>query len=246
MNALKEKFRMVVLDYPINLIDDPFVRDLFCKIIKIKHTGYMTAYHPDVIPVDKSDFVGTHISLCIEEDLQLNPIFTYKSISYDRCLKHVFEFPGLSLMKSDGNPSCVHRIEQILNENNKVPHWVSFDSAWAQDPNVRLNKSPETKLFLREVAMACGVWHHQEFEIPHMITCGVKQVKTDLFFLNMGLEPLTDLANFTQSNLFGAAAVIFYNNTFSKFAIECSKKHITLWNEKLLIDGRKTKIAIAA
>lgn len=246
MNLSNEKFRIVILDYPLYMIDDPFVCDLFCRIIKLKHTGYMAAYHPDVIPFDKSDFIGTHISLCLEEAKGLTPIFTYKSISYDRCLKHVMEFPGLTLMKSDGDPSCVERIEQILKENQQFPQRVSFDSAWAQDPDVRFNKSTEVKLFFREVTMACGVSHHREFGIPHMITCGVKKVKTDLFFQNMGLLPMNEKANYKHATLFGAESVIFHNDKFSQFALRCSEKHSDLWNAKLLIDGRKISVPIAA
>lgn len=82
------------------------------------------------------------------------------------------------------------------------------------------------------------VKHHEEFNIPHMVTCGVVKVKTDQFFLKIGLTKLNENAHFIQKNLHNEEAVIFYNNSFSTIATAMGEKHKKLWEDKLVIDGR--------
>jgi len=206
----------------------------------------MTAYHPDVVPFDKTDFVGTHVTLCIENKKVFTPIFTYKTISYDRCLKHVIEFPGLSLMKSDGDPSCVAKIETILLENHLYPHHVVFDSGWAQDVHVRFAKDAALKNALREIFIGCVVLQHQENDNTEVLGCGGKKVKTNLVLESMGFVPLGEHSTFFQSSLFGCEAVFFHCNQFSPFALACAVKAKQMWQEKLLIDGRKSSVRNAA
>lgn len=234
----KKKFRVVVIDYPIFALDDSFCSNLLGKALKMKFDGYEAAYGNNILPMDKADFFGTHILFCEETDNELIPIFAYKATPLDRCIDNCFEFPGLTLMKADGDPGCVDEINRIIAEVN-APELISFDSSWAQ--NLDYRQDPELKEWLKEIMMMVIVKHHEEFNIPHMITCGVVKVKTDQFFLKIGLNKLTEKAHFYQKNLKGAEAVIFYNNKFSLIANQMAFKHAGLWRNKLLIDGLRIR-----
>ena len=232
-----KKFKVVIVDFPIFVLDNVFCSTILGKSLKMKYVGYHATYGDNILPMDKSDFFGTHIIFCEELDNELIPIFAYKSTSLDRCLDYSFEFPGLSLMKADGDPSCVMAINKIIDEVNN-PTLISFDSSWAQNLDYRFSNDPSVKTTLREIMMMVIVKHHEDFNIPHMITCGAVKVKTDQFFLRIGLNKLNDSAHFYQKGLKNEEAVIFYNRSFSIEAQAMSKKHQNLWDNKLVIDGR--------
>lgn len=238
-----KKFRVVIINSPIDILDNDLCATMLGKTLQMKHLGYKTTYGEKVLPMDKSDFFSTHIIFCEENNDQLIPIIAYKSTSYDRCLYYSFEFPALTLMKSDGHPSCVDKIDNILSSIEN-PSMISFDSSWAQNLEYRFNPNSEIKKCLREITMMFAVKHHEEFNIPHMMACGVVKVKTDQFFLKIGLNKLNEHALFKQKNLGDEDVVIFYNNEFSFEALSMAKKYKTLWDNKLVIDGASLKSRI--
>ncbi|MGZ7068734.1 MAG: hypothetical protein ACXVHT_10550, partial [Methanobacterium sp.] len=111
------------------------------------------------------------------------------------------------------------------------------DSSWAQNLDYRFSKDSQLKNGLREITMMFIVKHHEEFNLPHMMTCGAVKVKTDQFFLRVGLDKLDMNAAFKQKNLNNEDAIIFYNNQFSNEALSMAKKYERLWDNKLVISG---------
>lgn len=234
---LGKKYRVVIVDHPVTVMDDSICSSLIGKSLKMKYDGYHITYGDSVLPMDKADFFGTHITFCEEDkDGALTPIFAYKATPLDRCLKYNFEFPANVLMKSDGHPSCLDEIKKII-ENAGNPALVSYDSSWAQNLDYRFSDNKHIKEELREIMTMVIVKHHEDFNIPHMITCGATKVKTDQFFLKIGLTRLNDHSTFIQKGLNNEESVIFYTNKFSPWAYEMAEKHKTLWDNKLMIDG---------
>jgi hypothetical protein len=230
------KFRVIIIDYPIYGLEDPFCAKLLGRALKMKHEGYVATYGDNSLPMDKTDFFATHLLLCEEKDDDLWPVIAYKSVSFDRCLFYGAEFPGTSLMKSDGHPSCVAEIDRIIAAADS-PGTISFDSSWAQALSYRFSGNAPMKRWLREVVTMMAVRHHEDYGLPHFFTCGVVQVHTDQFFRELGLRELNDRAHFFQKNLNGAEAVIFYNDRFSPEAHALASKHQALWDARLEIKG---------
>lgn len=240
MKLMLKNYRVVIIDYPIYLLDDPFCSQVLGKAMKMKADGYSVTYSDRVLPFDKADFFGTHILFCEEMENSLTPVFAYKSTPYDRCLKHYYDFPAFSLMKNNLNPSCLVSLNKII-ESAGSPELVSFDSSWAQNLDYRFSQDKEIKENLREIMMMVIVKHHEDFQIPHMITCGAVKVKTDQFFHRIGLKELNEHARFKEKGMDDAEGVIFYNNSFSEEAIRMADKHKDLWDKKLVIDGRASR-----
>jgi hypothetical protein len=236
MNFENKNYRVVVIDYPVFVLDDQRCATVLGKTLQMKNLGYRSTYGENVLPMDKTDFFSTHIILCEEKKDELIPILAYKATPYDRCLYNNFEFPGLTLMKNDGHPSCVDKIHEILS-SIKDPSNISFDSSWAQNLEYRFSGDSNLKNELREITMMLIVKHHEEFNLAHMMTCGVVKVKTDQFFLKIGLDKLNENALFKQKSINNEDVVIFYNNSFSYEAVNMAKKHKNLWENKLMISG---------
>lgn len=235
-----KRYQLVVIDYPVYALDDAFTQSLLGKALKLKIEGYNSTYTERVFPFDKADFFGTHLIFCEEVDGELIPIFFYKSAPYDRCLKHNFEFPAYTCVKTDGHPSLVSDISKLIEQVNK-PELISFDSSWAQNINYRFSGDNGLKERLREIMMMVIVMHHQEFKLPHMLCTGVVKVKTDQFFLRIGMQKLNEHAHHNEYFMDGTEMVIFYANSFSEEAMQNAEKHKNLWNKKLVVDGLKIK-----
>jgi hypothetical protein len=237
----EKKLKVVIIDYPILAMADSICAVLMGKIFKMKFDGYAATYNDKIIPIDKTDFFGTHIALCEEtKDGVLEPIFAYRSVSLARCNEFALEFPALYMMKNDGHPSCVEDINKII-ANEKDLSSISYDSSWAQDLTYRFSSNPEIKETLREIMTTVIVMHHKEFKIPHMITCGVVKVKTDRFFLSIGLKKLNENAHFIENGMTKEECVVFYTKEFSFEAKSLAKKYETLWNSKMVIDPTAVK-----
>ncbi len=236
----KKKFKVVIIDYPILALADSFCSQLLGKIFKMKYDGYGYTYNEKIIPMDKTDFFGTHIIFCEETENGLDPVFAYRSVSLSRCLEYSVEFPALYMMRNDGHPSCVDDLNKLIG-SIKDASTISYDSSWAQDLNYRFSENPEMKETLREIMTMVIVMHHKEFKIPHMVTCGVVKVKTDRFFLSIGLNKLNENAHFIENGMTKEECVIFYTQDFSFEAKRLAKKHEELWNNKLVVDGLSVK-----
>jgi hypothetical protein len=218
MNFENKNYRVVVIDYPVFVLDDQRCATVLGKTLQMKNLGYRSTYGENVLPMDKTDFFSTHIILCEEKKDELIPILAYKATPYD------------------GHPSCVDKIHEILS-SIKDPSNISFDSSWAQNLEYRFSGDSNLKNELREITMMLIVKHHEEFNLAHMMTCGVVKVKTDQFFLKIGLDKLNENALFKQKSINNEDVVIFYNNSFSYEAVNMAKKHKNLWENKLMISG---------
>jgi hypothetical protein len=247
MNFNLKKFQMVVIDCPIFALNDPFCSLMFGKSLKMKIDGYNSTYTDRVLPLDKADFFGTHLIFCEknEEKNELIPIFSYKAAPYDRCLKYNFEFPAITSVKNDAHPSCLADIQKIIS-NVSDPATVSFDSSWAQNLEFRFSDTPGLKEHLREIMMMVIVRHHVDFNLPHMITCGVSKVKTDQFFLRMGLKKLNENSHYLQKSMDNEELVIFHSTSFSDEAYIMTEKYSEIWESKLVIDGQLSKRTVLA
>lgn len=233
-----KRYQLVVIDYPVFAWDDGLCQQLLGEAIKLKIEGYHSTYSDRVMPFDKADFFGTHLIFCEEVKDKLVPIFFYKSAPYDRCLKHNFEFPAFTCVKTDGHPSLVTDLNKLI-KNVNAPEKISFDSSWAQNINYRFSGDQGMKERLREIMMMVIVQHHREFNLPHMLCTGVVKVKTDQFFLRIGMQKLNEHAHHNEYFMDGTEMVIFYARDFSPEALIAAEKYKYLWDKKLLIDGLK-------
>lgn len=226
------RFKVVIIDYPVLCLDDPFVSSLLGRTLKMKYEGYASTYDDSVLPMDQTDFFATHLILCEEVYDKLIPVIAYKSISYERCLKHKVEFPALALMKTDGQLEAAKAVENLLLSVGD-PHKISYEASCAQNLSYRNSKEEGLKETIRELLTMMLVQHHHEFSIPHMLICGIPRVGTDLLLQKMGLSKINTYAEFKQSNLNKEPAVLLYREGFNNYAEAVAKKHIKIWDKRL-------------
>ena len=227
-----DDLQIVVLEDLKHFWDVPEVRELYCEIMQVKFDGYGSVYGDNVISSDKADFFGTHLIVC-QKGIKLKPLFGYKSVTLDKCKEFHLKFPALSLVSNDGHSECLTKLEAILLEAQQMHETVSFDYSWAQTPNIKGIKTSEMKNLFRDLVMTLVVNHHQDYNIDHMLTCGVVKVKTDLFFDRMGMDKISKKSLFVQRDLNDEAVHIFHARKFSDYAYEMASNYYDLWNNRL-------------
>jgi hypothetical protein len=236
-----DDLQVVVIEDLKDFWNDKDIRQLYCDTIDIKLQGYGNVYGHNVISSDKIDYFGTHLIVC-QKGIRLKPLFSYKSVTLDKCEEYKTAFPCISLVEADGSKECLSELSNILNESKKSNNKISFDYSWAQDPNIKSLRTPEMKLLFQDLIMLLVVKHHEDHGINEMITCGSVKVKTDQFFQKMGFDPISSNSIFPQSSLNGDLAQIFHTKVFSKYALDISKKYEALWDARISYSSQNIQV----
>lgn len=228
----REDLQIVVIEDLKDFWHDPDVRQLYCDMMQVKFDGYGNVYGDNVVSADKVDFFGTHLMVC-KKGLRLKPLFGYKSVTYEKCLKYNAKFPALSLVSSDAEQECIDELNRILATATEFKRSVSFDYSWAQDPSIKEFRTPEMAKLFRDLVMVLVVNHHRDHSIDEMVTCGVVKVKTDLFFEKMGFSKISKKSLFSQKDLNGEKVHIFHTEKYSDYAYAVADECADLWNNRI-------------
>jgi len=242
-----KKLQIVVIEDLKDFWSNSDVRGLYSDLMQIKLDGYGSVYGENVISSDKADFFGTHLLIC-EKGLRLRPLLGYKSVTVDKCAGFHMKFPARTLVEADGHEECLSELDGIIQNAESKDENISFDYSWAQCVELKKDRSPETASLLRDLTMAVGVNHHNDYNIPHMLACGVVKVKTDQFFDKMGLNKISSKSLFPQKDLNGEPVHIFHSNRFSDYANTMADKYYDLWNNRLIFSNtiKNNKKIVAA
>jgi hypothetical protein len=219
--------KLVVLEQPYLAWNRPGVPELFQKVISLKKSGYGPEYPENVIPLDQSDFFGTHLLVCTEAEGGLIPVAGYKATSLSRCRKHDFEFPSITNLKSSGVDHLIPALQQIIANCDDISH----DNAWTMNPSIRNDKELVSRV--KAAFTTLGVFYHAELGTKEWITCGVKRFKTNDFFSWLGLREITP--EFRLKCSAGEPVVMMHFKDISEEARAIVQANRKLWNECLVI-----------
>ncbi len=224
-----DDMQIVVIEDLKDFWDDQDIRSLYGDLMKIKFDGYGQVYGDNVVSADRIDFFGTHLIIC-KKGLRLKPLVGYKSVTLSKCEEFNCILPAIPLIKNDGSKECYQSLMRLIESAKHNGEELSFDYSWAQDPSLKALNSSE---LFRDLIMSMGVNHHLEKQITHMITCGAVRVKTDLFFEKMGLQKVSNSAEFSQKDLNGDKAYLFHTQQFSEYGLSVAAKYKNLWDRRL-------------
>ena len=94
--SLKENdIQLIIVRSFFEQLNDPFVSDLFLKLLQLKKNGYQTKHSSRFLPVAANDFFCMHLILCYKKTM--TPILCSKIVSYKDCEFHNTPFPLLGL-----------------------------------------------------------------------------------------------------------------------------------------------------
>ena len=241
---------IVVLENPYKNLSILEARTVFSNILDVKLRGYVAIYDEGVMPIDTTDFIATHLMIADKNNPFEKIYLTYKSISYKTCEKYNVPFPFMAILKNNAHPSCYNEMERILNECKHKDQDLSYEAGWTIDPLVRENKKLQNEL--KEVMTMFAINHHAEYNIPHWVTLGICKVKTDQFFIQMGLKEISAHSVLSHPYLHqtDARAIISQNGQYNDHVYEIAKKYQNLWENRITINMssvfNKNRIKVAA
>jgi hypothetical protein len=234
---------MVTLECPYDQWENPQVQSLFGKIVALKIRGYQAEYPYGVLPVDATDYVGTHHVVCKEENNGvLQPLMAYRSITYARTKTHQLPFPIEAMFKGCNLPVHLKAAEQIIERCKGEQKTLSYDSSWTIDPATRNDRDLATHL--RGLMNAMHSLYHTHNNTGEILSGGVLRFKMDKLFKYWGYEPLSydgkTLESFGLPLVFGEVITIFHQqNGFSKQSLEEAMKYQDFWENRILLQGPK-------
>jgi hypothetical protein len=233
-----ESLRLVVLDCPYETWNDPPVREWFGKMVALKLMGYQKEYPWGILPLDGSDFIGTHLMVCEEREGQLLPLLAYKSISLGRCRIHQSTFPVLGLAMGCRSERHVAALEAILARHEADPSRLSYDGSWTIHPEARRDQQRTT--LLREIMQAVHVLHHERRGTQEFLSLGAVRFKVEQFLGFWGYRPILDLSGVMDPLRLHAyfnekVMMMHLVGEFSPAARALAEKYRSLWGSRIEI-----------
>ena len=182
------KLRVVVVDCPIETWREQETRDLFSQMVQLKIDGYGAEYSHRALPLDASDWFGTHI-LIVQEEPTPKVVLGYKFASLARCEEFNQPFPGLSIPATSNAESHRARIQQILEASQKSDKSIGYVGSWTIHPQIRQNRVLAG--LLRELVASTHQEYQYTYGVAEMLICGMIRFKTDIWQQAMGYQPLS-------------------------------------------------------
>ncbi|MBC7693694.1 MAG: hypothetical protein H7222_18150 [Methylotenera sp.] len=230
------RLRFVILDCPYLLSQDSQARDLFSRMVRLKYEGYSAHYGTGSLPLDTTDFIGTHHLICEEREGELHPVLGYKTVSLERCQLFNNPFPALSLAITSKATSHAAKVTEIILASEAKNRGLFYGGGWTMAPHAQADRESAKDLKDRMAAMLT-TYHLREAQ-GEELCLGVLRFKTERYFSKIGYEPLRDaegeiLPTFHLRSLLGEEVQMLHCRNFSLEARQLAKNHEILWNQRL-------------
>jgi len=231
-----KRSRIVLFESPIQNWKSEQARNLFCKIVALKREGYGKEFPENILPLDATDFYGTHLMIC-EEDSRgnLDPFVAYKSVSNTLCDHYRTVFPALSGLRLSQATRYEDGLKKVIAAAQANGGQISYDSAWTMKPEIRRDK--ELSKRIRDIMTMIGIRYHQQSSVTEWITCGVHRFKTNEYFEWMGCNAISgEYSLFTSNN---EKVTLYHMNKPSQDALDIAHLNEYFWKKKRVLANRE-------
>jgi hypothetical protein len=186
-----DQLQLVILDCPVDAWEEPGADQAFHRMVRLKLRGYASGEYPyGVIPVDATDFVGTHILFCRRDADGLTPLMGYKSITYGRCRTFGMKFPPLAIAEGAGSFAHQRDIRARMERWDAEPDALRYCSSYTIEPSMRRDRAFISGL--KELLGGMQVHFLRDMGTRDSMLCGVVKFKVDKMFVSWGYKGLAE------------------------------------------------------
>lgn len=233
-----KNLKIVVLESPYDSWNQPLTGDLLRDLIGVKLRGYGRVYPYGVMPVDGTDLISTHLSVCrVEADGSFRPIMGVRFTSLKKCRLHYTNFPGMSLLQQANASEHVLALEKIISEADARSVDLFYEGSFTIDPLERSSK--ERSIFFRELLTLMYVSYQKETNYSELMGGGTIRFKMEKWLASLGHVSLmknnVELGPINVKHLAGEAVQVMLLKEFSFEALKIAKKWQHLWDDRLVI-----------
>lgn len=240
------KLQVVEIDCPIKHWNHPVVIEMFIKIINLKLAGFHSRKPDNYLPINTSDFIGTHVVICTKnEDGSLHPIMGFKGITLKCCLHYGQSFTGRSCIASAQSDTHNQALDQYIKSLEDKSR-LAYVSSFAIDPNLKGRKKLEAMKLLFPLLL----FYYRKFDLSRLICLGSITSTTHITFEKLGFHPLLNSSGEAMPRI---SLPALQNEevevmTLEKFSVECEASATAnqkLWDERIEISDRLTQPIVA-
>lgn len=242
---LEQDYQIVVLDSVYDSASNQETQALFPQMIQFKINGYLQEYPYGVLPMDASDFVGTHLLILRKSDRAI--VVGMKSITLAKCLLHQIRFPMLGILESHQDDTRAHQqaVQRVMDQYQQAgkAHLLSYNGSYTVHPEVRANK-PLMKV-MWEVSQAMMVNFYLEQQTEQVMAVCSRQFKIDRVKKNLGWDyfyhtnenQITELGEYHCQALGNSLFLPMTVKQHSEFALDLAKKYQILWEQRIVVQN---------
>ena len=171
-------FRLVLLDYAKNQLENPLVQKILGDLIVVKQKNFERTDENYVV-VDKHDMIGTHALVYDTSNLyEPKLIFAIRLTYEERALKHRLKTPLQELIPSLDN-KCRERLIEYCNQHTQL---IDCNS-WFVDVNYSQKNSG---LRLSDIGFVMVCLHLIRMKFDYMAGCTNEKYKAHRWLENIG------------------------------------------------------------
>lgn len=239
LDLTSKDLKVVVVNSPYDQWSNPIVRELFTNTVGLKINSYGKFYPMGTIPVDTTDFVGTHLLICIEEFNKIKPIATYRSITWQRCMETCLNFPLQNILETSNALDHLSVLKEIMNNHEKNPSALVYQSGWAIDAQVKENRTLVKDV--KDIMTAIVALNSWEEGIKETVGAGSTLVKADKYFASWGASGFsingTELPNVKMTFYHNVEAkIITIPSSYSSHTHEQANRWKAMWDSRMAFD----------
>lgn len=241
------QLKVVVVDFPAMVWDNPQTREFFAKLSALKSDSYHADFEGPVLPVDTMDFLGTHIAICSEDGQgNLEPLLTFRSITLERCEEFRLTFPAVTLARTSKATEHEASLQALLERAKKSHQQIRFCSPVALSPAVRGDQILVQRL--KQIHAALQLHFLRDSGTHISLLTGMIKSKGDQMFESWGYRPLAGedgkpLPNIFQWSLYGAEVSLMQLEQFSSKVRTWAAEYVGLWQNRLTFAPTAEEIA---
>lgn len=236
------KYRVVVLKTPYELIGDKEAQDFFMNMCQLKIRGYGKEYPAGILPFDTSDFVANHVVLCEKQaDDSLEPVMGFKSVSLATCDLFRITLPISNMVKSlDDTRSHSEYFDRLILETRDQGRGerLAYNGSFTVSPVQRADS------FFHENLWNLGFYlvasHYLQEGIDQVVAICSTRFKVDKKKLDHGWAYIDyqgkTLGTFRCSALHDASFVPMQLNNVGEACVRDTELFPGLWENRIVLD----------
>ncbi len=218
---------------------EPEMQSYFMKMVELKRKGYAKNYPIHYMPVDTTDFIGSHHLICKEDENGVMVLAGFRTVLLEQCVFYKIPFPAVVITSKAGQGTEKH-LQAVMDlvENAMINRTkMIFSGSWTINPEVK--SDPELVQVAKDVTTAILYWHQTENDIKDGLALGVVRAKTDVHFCEQGYSPIKHegqiLSTFEVLDVDCKEVRLMHKISFTEKAYLIAVKYRHLWDRKISI-----------
>jgi len=183
-SAAPDDLRFVTLDCPLERWRDLNVRAVFDEMVYLKKLGFGAQHAAGVMPVDTTDFIGSHVLSCIDAADGLHVAAAFRVISCERCRAFNMTFSAEALALQAEARTHAAAVREFVGGDARV----GYVGSWTVHPSVHANVP--LRAALHDDFTLGALLALQDAGIPRLVVGATLRFKVDRLLSAVGFLPL--------------------------------------------------------